>query len=64
MVFTVPSGAAGLYFLTTHVVTEDAKQAAFIMKKNTENLCGFFEDNRNSPGTDGSASCSTTTLLN
>ena len=63
MVFTVPSGAAGLYFLTTHVVTEDAKQSEFIMKKNTETLCGFFEDNKSSPGTDGSASCSITTLL-
>ena len=64
MVFTVPSDAAGLYFLSTHVVTEDGKSSQFLMKKNTEALCGFFEDNRSSPGTDGSASCSITTLLN
>ena len=62
--FTVPSGAGGLYFLTTHVVTDDGKLSEFVMKKNTEVLTGFFEDNRSSPGTDGSASCSITALLN
>ena len=60
----MPSGAAGLYFLTTHVVIDDGKFESFEMKKNTEILCGFFEDNKSSPDTDGSASCSITTLLN
>ena len=39
------------------------KKVHLAMKKNTENLCGFFEDNKSSPGTDGSASCSVTVLL-
>ena len=59
----MPPGAAGWYFFAAHVVTNDQKKVHLAMKKNTENLCGLFEDNKSSPGTDGSTSCSVTALL-
>ena len=61
--FTVPIGSGGLYFLSTHMVVDDKKYGAFTMRKNTEILCGFFEENTNSTGEDGTGSCSATAHL-
>ena len=62
----MPSGGAGLYFLSTHLVTYYGKEARFNIKQNTERLCGFHEDNRNNDGLnlEGSGGCSMITMLN
>ena len=62
-VFTVPEGADGMYFFSSHLVTDDKKWAQITLKKNQEILCGFYEDNQNSANEDGTGSCSVTVML-
>ena len=45
-------------------MVDDKKWAAFVIMKNTEILCGFYEENSSSPGEDGTGSCSATAHLN
>ena len=45
------------------MVVDDKKWGEFRLMKNSEILCGFFEDNQNSSNEDGSGSCSTTAQL-
>ena len=60
----MPISGGGLYFLSAHMVVDDKKYGEFRLMKNSEILCGFFEDNQNSSNEDGSGSCSTTAQLN
>ena len=61
--FTVPPDRAGLYFFSSHLVTDAGKYTWFMIKKNTEILCGFSEDGLNSAD-DGTGSCSAITMAN
>ena len=38
--------------------------AQIVLKKNSDILCGFYEDNQNSSNEDGTGSCSATVVLN
>ena len=62
-VFTAPDGGAGLYYMSAHLVSYNGKYVRFIIYRNNENLCGLYEDNRNSSGENGSESCSVTVHL-
>ena len=61
--FTVPDGAAGLYYMSTNLVSHNGKYVTFIMYGNNKFLCGLYEDNRDSSDENGSGSCSVTVHL-
>ena len=63
-VFTVPDGGAGLYYMSTYLVSDHGKYARFIMYRNNEGLCCIHEDFNESPGDSGSGSCSVAAELN
>ena len=60
-VFTVPDSSAGLYFFSMHFVTNNKKYAYMWMQRNSDLLCGAYEDTKDE---NGSASCSVTAELN
>ena len=59
----MPPSGGGLYFFSTHLVYDDKKWGRFVMNKNREALCGFYEDNQDSSNEDGAGSCSATVEL-
>ena len=59
-VFTVPDGAAGLYFISTHLVTAHDSFARFTIFRNNELLCEIFGESLKAKEATG---CSVTTEM-
>ena len=60
----VPDGGAGLYYMSTNLVSHTGEYTVFVMYRNNEELCGIEEDFNKSPGNEGTGSCSVTVELN
>ena len=59
----MPRGSSGLYFMSMHFVTNDNKYVYMRMWRNSEILCGSYEDSDHNQD-NGAGSCSVTVELN